>query len=74
MGRSDSGSSDHSANWKLCKPDTVFASRVVTYTVKLVYKHHPREQENVVLIYTWSLYAGCITWKVYPWGPANCAL
>ncbi len=27
-----------------------------TYTVKLVYKDHPRDQQNVVLIHRWSLY------------------
>ncbi len=36
-------------------------------TVKLVYKHHPREQQNVVLIHRWSLYAGSIAWKIYTW-------
>ncbi len=31
-------------------------------TVKLVYKDHPRDQQNVVLINRWSLHAGLITW------------
>ncbi len=41
------------------------------YTVKLVYKDHPRDEENVVVIHRWSLYAGSITWKVYPSEPVN---
>ncbi len=43
-------------------------------TVKLVYKDHPRDQLNVVLIHRWSLYAGSMTWEVYPWGPVKCDL
>ncbi len=39
-----------------------------SYTVKLVYKDHPKDQQNVVLIYRWSLYAGSIAWKLYTWG------
>ena len=40
--------------------------RIIVYnTVKLVYKNHPRDQQNVVFIYRWSLYAGSIAWKVY---------
>ena len=36
------------------------------YTVKLVYlQDHPRDQQNVVLIHRWSLYAGLATWIVY---------
>ncbi len=42
--------------------------------MKLVYKDHPRDQQNVVLIRRWSLYAGSIPWKVYPWGPVICGL
>ncbi len=34
-------------------------------TVKLAYKDHPRDQQNVVLMHRWSLYAGSITWKLY---------
>ncbi len=45
-----------------------------TYTVKPVYKDHPRDQQNVVLIHRWSLYADSIAWKVYPWGPVKCGL
>ncbi len=41
----------------------------VVVTVKLVYKDHPGDQQNVVLIHKWSLYTGSITWKVYHWGP-----
>ena len=46
------------------------------YTVKLVpvYKDHPRDQQNMVLIHRWSLYAGSITLQVYAWGPAKCGL
>ncbi len=47
---------------------------MVAITVKLVYKDHPRDQQNVVLIHRWSLYAGSITWKGYTWGPVNCGL
>ncbi len=43
-------------------------------TVKLVYKDHPRDQQNVVLIHRWSLYARSIVWKVYTWGPVKCGL
>ena len=43
-------------------------------TVKLVYKDHPRDQQSVILIHRWSLYAGYITWKVYPWGLVKCGL
>ncbi len=42
--------------------------------MKLVYKDHPRVQQNEVLIHRWSLYAGSITQKVYPWGPVKCGL
>ena len=48
--------------------------RRVVYTVKLVYKDHRRDQHNLVLIYRWSLKAGSITWKVYPWGCIHCGL
>ncbi len=43
-------------------------------TVKLVYKDHPMDQQNVLLISWWSLYAVRITWKVYLWGPVKCDL
>ncbi len=46
----------------------------LTYTVKFVYKDHPRDQQNVVLIHRWALYAGSIAWKIYPRGPAKCGL
>ena len=36
-----------------------------TCTVKLVYKDHPREQQNVVPIHSWSSHAGSITQKAY---------
>ena len=42
--------------------------------MKLVYKDQPGDQQNVVLIHRWSLYAGSITRKVYPWGPVKCGL
>ncbi len=29
-------------------------------TVKLVYKDHPRDQQNVVLVYRWPLHGGSI--------------
>ncbi len=32
-----------------------------TVTLKLVYKDHPRDQQNVVFIHMWSLYAGSVT-------------
>ena len=34
-------------------------------------KDHPRDQQNVVLIHRWSLYAGPIILKVYLWGPVK---
>ncbi len=37
----------------------------IANTVKFVYKDHPREQQNVVFIHRWSLYAGSIAWKVH---------
>ncbi len=40
-------------------------------TVKLVYKDQHTDEENVVLIHRWSLYAGSIAWKIYTQGPAN---
>ena len=43
-------------------------------TVNLVYKDHPRDQQYMVLIYRWPLYAGSITWKGYPWGPVQWGL
>ena len=46
----------------------------VSSTVKLVYKDHPRDQQNAVLIHRWSLYAGSATWKVHPRGAAKCGL
>ncbi len=39
-----------------------------------LYKDHLREEQNVVLIHRWSLYAGSIIWKVYLWGPVKCGL
>ncbi len=41
------------------------------YTVKLVYKDHGRDQQNVVLIHRWSLCTGSVTWKAYPEGPVK---
>ncbi len=55
----------------------VCRSKLVAFrntTVKLVYKDHPKDQQNMVLIHGWSLYAGSIAWKVYPWGPVKCGL
>ena len=46
----------------------------ITCTVKLVYKDHPRDQQSVVLIHMWSLYAGSTVQKVYTWGPVKCGL
>ncbi len=43
-------------------------------TVKLVYKDHSRDQQDMALIHRWPLYAGSTTWKVYPCGPVNCGL
>ncbi len=43
-------------------------------TAKLVYKDHPGAQHSVVLIHRWSLYAGSVTWKIYPWEPLKCGL
>ncbi len=37
-------------------------------TVKLAYKYHRRDQQNVVLIHSWSLYAGSIAWSLYTGG------
>ncbi len=48
------------------------SNHIALITVKLVYKDHPRDQQNVVLIQRWSL--GSKTWKVYPWGPIKCGL
>ena len=47
---------------------------IFRYTVKLVYKDHPRDQQNIVLIHRWSLYTGSITWTVYTWGLLTCGL
>ena len=46
----------------------------ILYTVKLVHKHHPRDQQSVVLIHRWSLYAISKTWKINSWGPVKCGL
>ncbi len=43
-------------------------------TVELVYKDHPRDQQNVVFIHRGSLYAGSIAWKIYTWGTVKCGL
>ena len=43
-------------------------------TVNLVHEDHSREPKNMVLIHRWSLYAGSIAWKVYPWGPVKFGL
>ncbi len=54
----------------------IHAEKHQAHTVKLVYKDHPRDQQNVVLIHVihrWSLYAGSVPWKVYPCGP-ECGL
>ncbi len=45
-----------------------------SFTVKIVYKDHPRDQQNVVLIHRWSLYAGSIAWKVYTLISVECDL
>ncbi len=45
-----------------------------TCTVKLVYKDHPRDPQNVVFIHRLSLYVGSETWKVYLCGPVKCDL
>ncbi len=42
--------------------------------MKLLCKDHPRDQQNVVLIHRWSIYAGSVTFKLYPWGPVKCGL
>ncbi len=42
--------------------------------VKLVYKDQSRDQQNVVLVHSWFLYTGPITWKVYNWRPVKCGL
>ncbi len=42
--------------------------------MKLVYKGHPRDEQNVVLIHRWSLYAVSLAWKVYTWVPVKCSL
>ena len=42
-----------------------------TSTVKLVSKDHHRDPQ---VIHRCPLYAGSVTWKVYPWGPVNCGL
>ncbi len=47
-------------------------NHVIKHTLKLVYKDHPRDQQYVVLIHGWSLYASWIIWKVYTWGPVKC--
>ncbi len=45
------------------------------YTVTLVYKDHHRDPQNMVVIHRWSLYAGTVTWEVYPPGLAvKCGL
>ncbi len=43
-------------------------------TAKLVYKDYPRDQQNMVRIHRWSLYASSITWKIYSWRPVECGL
>ncbi len=35
-------------------------------TVKHAYKDRTRDQQNVLLIHRWSLYAGSIAWKYTP--------
>ncbi len=37
--------------------------RKIRYTVKFLYKDHLRDQQNVVLIDRWCLYASSIAWK-----------
>ena len=46
-------------------PDRYPPINQIAYTMKLVYIDHPRDQQNVVFIHRWSLYAGSIAWKVY---------
>ncbi len=48
--------------------------KLTTVTVKLYIKTNPRDQQKVVLIHRWSLYAGSIAWKVYAGGHINCGL
>ncbi len=47
---------------------------VFEITMKLFYKDHARDQQNVVLIHRWSLYTGIIAWKTYTWRPVKCCL
>ncbi len=46
----------------------------IQWTWWSLYKDHPRDQQSMVLIHRWSLYAGLITWKVYLWGLVKCGL
>ncbi len=39
------------------------STKTLNNTVKLIYKDHHRDKHNVVVIRSWSLYAGSITWK-----------
>ncbi len=55
--------------WLSHKTEYSCSDFVMWNTVKRVHKDHP-----AILIHRWSLYAGSITWKVYPWGPVKCGL
>ncbi len=60
----------HVCGYPMCTGNAILC------TVKLVlaYKDHPWDQQDVVLIHRWSLYAGSTTWIVYHWRPVKCGL
>ncbi len=49
-------------------------SNTIQWNLYNYIKYQPRDQQNVVLIHRWSLYAGSIAWKIYTWGPVKCGL
>ena len=44
----------------------------ISNTMKPLYKDHLRDQQNIVLIHRWSLYAASIKWQVYIWVLVTC--
>ena len=46
----------------------------ISNTMKPLYKDHLRDQQNIVLIHRWSLYAASIKWQVYIWMLVTCGL
>ena len=57
-----------------CEDNFTHLSRTHTVYTESLYKDHLKDKPNMVLIHSWPLYEGSITWKEYPWLPVKCGL